>query len=136
MDAKAIALDFIKGLRHSAEPAKLALANEETVRLFLREFGWDASITAADLPEIRNRWGFEAVFNSLSILTAALEADDLNETQLIADSLAAIAQLGNMLQTINGSGAGVAFPFDQSTFWNEVPRELMDRLGVRWNPAA
>lgn len=128
MDARSVVSGLIQALRRSAEPAKLAFQNEEAAVAFLREFGWDAPVAASDLQDIRDRWGFEAVFNTLSTLGATLESGAPDEVQIIADSLASIAQLGNMLQTVNAPGPGVPFPFDQPAFWNEVPRALVDRL--------
>jgi len=127
MDAKSGALDFLNGLRRSAEPLKLVLRDKDAANRFLRDFGWVATITDADLAAIRGHWGFEPIFTALNAAAVALENNSPNVLQLTTDLLNAIDQLVTLLSGNPGAGA-LPFPFNQPAFWNEIPRPLIDRL--------
>jgi len=129
MDAKAATKGLVLALRHAAEPAKLAFRDERTAQAFLRDYGYDVTLQASDMQAIRDHWGFEAIFTTLNVLAETLE-DETSGSKLnvIGEMLAAITQLGNMFQTMNMPDPALPSPFNQATFWNEVPRELLDRL--------
>lgn len=129
MDSKAVAKELVNVLRRSVEPAHLAALNHHELQAFLLSFGWNANLTEQDVPAIRDHFGYGAIITALNIAGELLEDDsNANLSQIIGQALAAITQLGNLIEAGHGPDPALPPPFNDASFWNGLTRPLLDKL--------
>ncbi len=129
-DAKAIALPLIEALREQLETIDNATANRLFFRAFLLDFGWDATFTDTQMERVRDFLGVSATIDALDEIGEALESGDPDVVALIGQSIAAVIEIVDRVNTwTSGNPGALPAPLDGSTnFWDIFPAALIDRL--------
>ena len=120
--------EIVAGLRCALEPLDNAFANEQQLRDFFAQFGWDVEATPASVATIRSGFALEAVFETaLAIATQLEEGGDA--ATLAPELLDAVVKVIDAIKALSAAPpAGLPAPLDQAAFWAEFPLELADFL--------
>jgi hypothetical protein len=118
-----------KGFRCSIEQFKIAFDSPENFQNFLRQFGWEASVSPGSMAAIQAGFAVEPIFDAAKNIADQLDAGTGNDAEL---SIQLIQTVGNLINVARGLAAappgGLPFPLDQPAFWNQVPGELFDNV--------
>ncbi|MGC1307098.1 MAG: DUF6603 domain-containing protein [Phormidesmis sp.] len=132
VDAKAISLPVLNALRRALEQISVVTSQKEVFQDFLTCFGWDVSITAAQLEAIKEFISVEGALGVFGELSEFLESGNADKLQVSGELLEGIISLiSSIQQWRNGNIATLPSPFDGSTtFWDDFSEDMLNQLVV------
>lgn len=123
--------EIMAGARCAIEPLDNAFTNEQTLRDFFAEFGWDVEATPAQVSTIRTGFALAALFDVA--LDVATQLESGGDVATLAPELKdAVVKILAAVKALSASPpAGLPAPLDQPAFWNEFPPALGDFLVLK-----
>jgi hypothetical protein len=108
----------------------VAFESPSGVRALINDFGWDAPLLKADADALRNALNAaELAFQAGETLVEQLEAGTVDEIAIAEKLIQAAVPLSQAIaQLSNLPTGGLAAPFDQSAFWQQMAEQLLDYL--------
>ncbi len=122
--------DIIKSFGGILDIINLVLESRFKLNRFLNEFGWAASISAAELQVINAAFTLKSTLDQLRDLFETLSQPTVDELEILEDVVGIIETLHDGIKTLSATQltGGMPYPFDQNEFWEQLENELPEYI--------
>lgn len=122
--------ELASGFIHVLQRILVAFESPKALRGFINDLGWDAPLLKADADALRTALSAgENAFQAAQNLIDQLEAGSGDELEIAAELIQATVPLTQaIVQLANPPAGGLAAPFDQAAFWQDVSGKFLDYL--------
>src|SRR3954447_25791703 len=126
--------EILAGARCALEPIDSAFVNENALKEFLAEFGWDVNASPGAVGTIKAAFAIGPAFEAALAVAQQLESGSATPDPALVSSLSqAFSALVGAFQALeaNPPTGGMPAPLNQPGFWQEVGPALADSLVLR-----